>query len=84
MIIVDEQRTYQYLVTLHPHLVTLHPHLVTLHPHLVTLHPHLVTLFSIHNRIFKVLANKKYCYTAKVFSSLRRKYVFPIVVGVLE
>ena len=36
---------------------------------LVTLHPHLVTLFSIHNRIFKVLANKKYCYTARVLSN---------------
>jgi hypothetical protein len=59
MIIVDEQRPAMclQLVTLHPHLVTLHPHLVTLHPHLVTLHPHLVTLFSIHNRIFKELAN---------------------------
>ncbi len=43
--------------------------LVTPHPHLVTLHPHLVTLFSIHNRIFKVLANKKYCYTARVLSN---------------
>jgi hypothetical protein len=44
-------------------------HLVTPHPHLATLHPHLVTLFSIHNRIFKVLANKKYCYTARVLSN---------------
>ena len=50
-------------------LVTPHPHLVTLHPHLVTLHPHLVTLFSIHNRNFKVLANKKYCYTTRVLSN---------------